>query len=856
MAGQRGVGTGTTRTPPGVPFRAGVVAVIAVLTVLGSCSPRPKGTAAPDAAGPSSELDLSFGESGRVTTDAAGAFARINDLAVQTDGKIVAAGSDFTLARYARDGSIDPSFGQDGLANGDMRDGEEAYGVAIQSDGKIIVVGNAYARGDSDFALARFHADGALDPSFSEDGLITADNGWTSARAYAVAIQDDGKVVVAGEAFGHGDPNFAIGRYNSDGTPDYSFGRGGWVLSDFGPGYGEAVRAVVVQPDGKILVAGSTAWFGAGSTGSGDFGLARYRGDGTPDATFGTNGLVVTDFAGGTDTATGLALLPDGDIVAVGGARVGERSVFALARYQSDGALAARFGTGGKATTHVGSDSAGASDVEVGPDGKLVVSGPHHGQEVQGAAIARYHPDGQQDRTFGGSGLVTAALPDVGDGVAMIVEGDGSIVIGGGAAEELEERLLLARYDPSGDRDPAFGDDGLVETRVGGGRDLARAVAIQSDERIVAAGSMNGALSVFRYLPDGAIDPSFGKGGFSATQVEGRSSEAAAVAIQADGRILVAGGAWEEHGGEGGVFVLARFHPDGTLDRTFGTNGRLTTEAGEDNPGALALAIQPDGRIIAVGQQSEEGAFLLLRYEPDGRLDRSFGTEGMVVTAFWDGVAQARAVALLSDGRILAAGSADADGRPGGTVFALARYHPDGRLDPTFDGDGLLTTAFGGEAEANAVALLPDGKIVAAGKAIVDGEQFALARYNPDGSLDPTFDGDGLLTTRFPGGDATARSLTILPGNKLVAAGSVGAPGATPGPTPDEAQSDVALARYNPDGSLDQDFGARGRVITDFGGRFDQAFAAALDPAARLIVVGNTHRPRQSPDLALARYRP
>src|SRR6266540_2032037 len=307
----------------------------------------------------SGTLDVSFGTGGKVTTDFGGPdLARA--IAVQPDGKIVAAGvafitggGDFALARYNRDGTLDASFGTGGTVTTDFVAGslDQAFSVAVQPDGKIVAVGLAVINGFSDFALARYNRDGTLDASFGADGRVTTDFAGAS-QAFSVAVQEDGKIVAAGQVSLGGDVDFALARYNRDGTLDASFGVGGRVTTDFGRS-SDAALSLALQPNGKIVAAGTTL-----ISGGFDFALARYNGDGTLDASFGTLGTVTTDFAGAGDVAFSVALQPNGKIVAAGRAFISGGFDFALARYTSDGWLDASFGTGGTVTT----DFAGAGD--------------------------------------------------------------------------------------------------------------------------------------------------------------------------------------------------------------------------------------------------------------------------------------------------------------------------------------------------------------------------------------------------------------------------------------------------------------------------------------------------------------
>ena len=404
--------------------------------------------------------------------------------------------------------------------------------------------------------------------------------------------------------------------------------------------------------------------------------------------------------------------------------------------------------------------------------------------------------DGDLDRTFGDGGRVTV---DVFGGVddlanAVAIQPDGKVVVAGSYAgfgsDGSTRTFALARFHPDGTPDPSFGTNGRVLTAFANGAAGANGVAIQPDGRIVAAGwwddddgVANADLALARYNPDGSLDPSFSGDG-KLTSDAGGQDVANAVAIAPNGTIITAGGV---KAGTHGDFLLARV--DATGNVVLGS--RIDFGAGAR---ANAVTIQPDGKIVAAGfvvtnAGSDDVDFALARLSPSGQPDATFSADGTVTTPITTADDRATAVAIQSDGRIVAAGKTD------GGDFALARYNPDGSLDPTFSGDGKQTSSFGAIGTftaigANAVAIQPDGKIVAAGSTIGDyrvGDDFALARYNPDGSLDPTFSGDGKQTTNFAGADH-ANAVALQPDGRIVAVGSTDA-----GPGGDY---DFALARY------------------------------------------------------------
>jgi uncharacterized delta-60 repeat protein len=382
----------------------------------------------------------------------------------------------------------------------------------------------------------------------------------------------------------------------------------------------------------------------------------------------------------------------------------------------------------------------------------------------------------------------------------------------------------------AGSLDSSFGGDGKVTTNFTTGDDLALSVAVQVDGKIVAAGGAPGSggrFAVARYNGDGTLDSTFSADGKVTTNFTSGRDFAAGVAVQADDRIVAAGTA--NFSGDARL-ALARYNPDGTLDTTFDGDGKVTTNLTSSFDAIYSVVIQSDGKIVVAGATGSGGSFAIARYNTDGTLDTTFSGDGHVATNFASGYDFADDVTIQADGKIVAAGAANYFG--GDPKFALARYNTDGTPDTTFGGDGKVTTNFtGGDDFAFGVAVQPaDGKIVAAGRAGGSGGMFALTRYNTDGTLDATFSGDGKATTNFTGGYDYADDVAVQPvDGKIVAAGSANAFGGNP---------TFGVARYDPDGTVDTTFTADGRVTTDFTGGADFAVGVALQADGKIVAAG------------------
>jgi uncharacterized delta-60 repeat protein len=734
---------------------------------------------------PDGTLDKSFSGDGRQTTEFPGADDGATGVALQSDGKVVVVGRtgfgspfgssyDFAVARYNPNGSLDTSFSGDGKQTASFGESDVAKGVAIQADGKIVAVGNdCNGNPDTtcDFALARFNSNGSLDTSFSGDGKQTADFGYVDI-ADATRVQGDGKIVVVGHVSQiQSAPDFALARFNSNGSLDTGFSGDGKQTTEFGSS-GDRAHGVAIQADGKIVAVGESL----GSSGF-DFALARYNPNGSLDTSFSGDGKQTTD-SGGSEAASGVKLQSDGKIVAVGS----DDADFALARYNPNGSLDTTFSGDGKQTTDFGG-SDGARGVALQADGKIVAVGIAGGNGSS-FAVARYNPNGTLDATFSDDGKQTTSFGGYFDGAAAVaLQADGKIVAVGHAGAANGD-FALTRYNPNGSLDTTFSGDGKQTTDFGND-DGARAVALQADGKIVVVGR-SADVALARYNPNGSLDTTFSGDGKQTIDLGGFGHGASAVALQADGKIVVGGSACSS--GVCGDFALARYNPNGSLDTTFSGDGKQTTNLGDAAEGVTGVAIQGDGKIVAAGSGGPDfGDFALARYNPNGSLDTSFSGDGKQTTDF-GGSDAANAVALQG-GKIVLVGSGSLGGT-GGNDFALARYNPNGSLDTTFSGDGKQTTDFGTGDAANAVALQGDGKIVAAGRgAGGGGYAFALARYNANGVLDTGFSGDGKQTTDFgfPNQIGGASGVALQGDGKIVAVG-VGS-----GPTQTD---DFALARY------------------------------------------------------------
>jgi uncharacterized delta-60 repeat protein len=394
-------------------------------------------------------LDNTFGTNGRVITDIVAENNEARDLVIQPDGKIVVAGKSstgsidqFALARYDVNGVLDNTFGSGGLVVTNVSMGDDVIrGMALQTDGKIVVVGYAGVANEY-LAVARYNADGTLDNTFATNGidsLLILNNPGDGDRSVPndVKIQADGKIVVAGFVKDSGgNSNFAVVRYNSNGTLDTSFGIGGKQM--YFRGFGDSeLESLAIQSDGKIVIAGHY-YNGADK----DFYVARINQFGM-DNSFGTNGVATYDFGSGNDEAWAVALQTDGSILLAGNVSNGNDADFGLLKYTTAGVLDNTFGTAGVVTTELGANVDDYPiEVIMQPDGKILVTGVKFGT-TQDLVIARYSAAGTLDNTFGTNGLVIDDINNTNQiAFDIALQTDGKIVITGVSDED----LMTSRY--------------------------------------------------------------------------------------------------------------------------------------------------------------------------------------------------------------------------------------------------------------------------------------------------------------------------------------------------------------------------------------------------------------------------
>jgi uncharacterized delta-60 repeat protein len=381
------------------------------------------------------------------------------------------------------------------------------------------------------------------------------------------------------------------------GSLDGTFNTTGYVVTPITSG-DDWGRSVVIQPNGKIVVGGrsyDTQW---------KFSMARYLINGALDPSFGTGGKVVTAM-GMEGGAYSIARQSNGKLVMAGYYNNGSNYDFALARFDTTGALDLTFNSTGKVSTAIGSASDVAHAVAIQTDQKIVVVGYSNNGTNYDIALTRYNTNGALDATFGSGGKVVTPVGSYDDDVyGLVIQPNGKIVVAGYSFNGTTNQGVLARYLPGGTLDNTFGTNGIVLLPNGGQWDNFFSLARQSDGKLVCGGyhspaTTNRNFTILRFDTTGVLDPTFSGNGVVQTDFYGNDDEAYGVVVQPNGQIVAAGYAIN---GTAKNFALTRYNANGTVDNTFGSSGIVTTPLGNPNAYGISLALQTDGKIVVAGR--------------------------------------------------------------------------------------------------------------------------------------------------------------------------------------------------------------------------------------------------------------
>ena len=785
-------------------------------------------------------------------------------------------------------GDLDPSFGVGGKVTTEFREGTTtsvvARATALQADGKVVAVG--------DGGIARYMPNGSPDLTFGVGARVEYPY-----AARSVAIQSDGKIVVGGGIGQYTSDDFVVSRYLSNGTLDTTFDGDGHILTDFG-NIGEVVRDVAIQANGRIIAVGYS---------NDSIAIARYTTTGVLDTTFDGDGRFLRRF--GThrsDAANAVALQADGRIVVTGISHVDSSFNFTnydffVMRLNSGGSLDRTFGSVGFVNMNFGYASYSydeARNVAIQSDGRIVVTGLSQSSFRSYVAVSRYNTDGSPDTGFSQwgykllptstvtngqnpGGEIAIVLPDgklltSTNGWIHRINTDGSDDTAFSVGGELKSALLqpdgklvvsgtfqgwfgVVRTDAAGVKDSTFSADGIAVTDFGPAHDEAGGATLQSDGRIVVVGTSERSFAVARYSSTGRLDTTFSLDGRSIINFgdDVFTAFATDVAIQPDGKTVIVGTVIRiENQSSIAQLAVVRLNPDGSLDTTFGGTGKVLTDVGGYG-GANSVALQSDGRIV-VGGFGSGGYFTIVRYLPNGTLDSSFSGDGKqsLVSGYYG--SRINDLAILPDGRILAVGDYYT---ATGSWPMMIRLMPNGAYDRSFGTNGRRIDSTGSQRTANEVAILSDGSFLVAGNSTekVNGSEtnkMAVSKYDIGGNgrfftaVETVIYASDSTPFEQPQTGSLLRSMIVQPDGKIVLAGS--------------SYAGVTLIRLNSSGERDTSFNGDGRATALIGPASNpyQDYRGAdllYQPDGRLLVVGSlqtfgSSRPNNK-DFALARFQ-
>ncbi len=666
-------------------------------------------------------------------------------------------------------------------------------------------------------------------PGFGNNGVVLTSFHTSAVPAGGVAVMPlhDGKTLISVGSM--------LVRHLPDGQLDHTYGFNGFS-QQLQLGTGMAVNVATMQPNGGVLVFGSVP-----NGGNKHPFIARYMPNGFLDFNFGTNGVATLPL-GNLISANEVAVLGDNKIILSGLATMNGIEKFYLVRLLPDGKMDPSFGSGGMVSYESAEYRFTLKDMVLHPDGRIVVAGISE-DPTPVIRLAQFLPNGSPDRSFGGEGTVASGLGNYNDLRAIAIQPDGKIVAVGTGTFQMST-LGILRFLPNGMLDPQFGTAGrkhIVNDFTNQYRYELSDVIILPNGKILIGGSYNDKATIWQFASNGDQDLSFY--GTGMLQYDKPASKVSNMAVYPDGRIGFTG--YLPHQvAQNMTYLFARLLPNGHPDYSLANASFIMGNAQSGMAEYQALAVQPDGKILAAGSSrkpnTEDYDIAIARYHTNGMLDQSFGTMGKQLVDISTGD-MAHAIALYPDGRIAIGGKTSSGGQ---SDFVVVRLLANGMRDNSFDGDGVKTLDFAGANDiAYSVLVQPDGKIIASGSATEGGiAGFALARFLQNGMPDVSFSADGKQVTMLGGSSAAIGA--ALQGNGKILLGGSGYQNGT-------NNSDFILTRYNSDGTLDASFGMGGIRRTDFGGN---DFAEAMMLHNGRIYLGGYVDNNSTYSLALAQY--
>lgn len=800
----------------------------------------------------SGEIDTTFGINGKVTTGFGAGYSNANAVAVQLDGKIIVGGTcqtsegsnHFALARYNTDGTLDDTFGVNGKIV--PRVFEVPYqlvynvvsSIVLLDNGKFLVAG-AYGidYNPSGTVIARFNNDGTIDYTFGTDGKVYSEG--VIPFKDNLKIQPDGKFIVGSKKYlganGINYEGFEFDRYSQHGVLDTAFGTDGKVITSFG-NVSSKISSFALLPDGKFIASGAYSPINQSSS----IAIVKYNNDGSLDTSFDTDGKVITTFGTGS-SCYGVYITSNlnGKIIVAATVITSNTTVlnFGLIQYNPNGSLDTTFDGDGKALSIIDDGFYGIKSVTKDENGKYLVNFTDGNLNFY-SVIRKYNTDISLDSTFGTNGKIQASF-DLGLNGAQnaTITTDSKIVIVGNfvSNDYTSNNFGIAKYNSNGTLDTTFDTDGKLTTKFEYSSDELKKIIVLPDNKIIAIGTSryrqpnNAGFSnivLSKYNSNGSLDVSFGNSGKVYSVFGENVYTILNFVVQTDGKILV-NAYYSVFPSSQFVFELIRYNANGSLDVTFGNNGKIVT-----TPILLSLVNPTNGKFLFNGINnlpSGENEYTLIKYNANGTIDNSFGSNGTVAYNVGNSPFGYSSVVLQPDGKIIASGSYS--NLSGQLNYLTIRYNSNGTIDSTFGTNGTIITPTQGNVNSNFVQ--SDEKIIVCGSSSNgSGINFSSIKYDSNGTIDSSYGINGIASISLDQ-YYQINSVYLQPDNKILVALSQY--------NPQQNANEFKVKRINADGSIDTDFGVDNGITTSFYNGYNEAFSIGLQSDNKIIVAGTTN---------------
>lgn len=773
------------------------------------------------------DLDTSFGINGISRYNLWDATFKVKSHAILTDGKIIVAGEiengvklQGFLVRLLNNGELDVTFGTQGKVVHPFLEGFNV--VKVQSDGKLLV-GSGYK---NDFAVARYLANGTIDTGFAYDGTYyNIDEEpilGIPRKVIDIEIQSDNKIIgIFSLGVGTNNYQHRIFRLNTNGILDDTLN----VVDSFG--IGNFPVSLSLQTDGKIVIGGKYN-IGTNTT----VFVARYNSNGSVDNTFNSNGRRTFTLSGTSDiNPTDMLLQPDGKIVLGGNFFFNANRFLFLVRINTNGSFDTSFSDDGFYSVNVSSDVGfGTGKIALQPDGKIIQMDTYLNPQTnfRDILLVRYFAVGGVDTTFNGGTLgATFSFNNFNDSPGDISIVNNQLFVSGNTeASQIQNNMAFARLDLNPTSlDSSFGNGGFKQLAVSHPtyEKIFKSI-IQSDNKVVTLARIfvneDFYWAIHRYNEDGTLDTTFGDNGKLGLTVFFSNFD---IGIDNNNKIIVAGRSVSSTG------FIFRLTPDGDIDTTFGNQGitnfpQLSNFSFKIN----SIKVQSDNKIILGGLNAnaiDNTNFLLIRFNADGTFDTTFGINGISQVGLNNNPESIQAIEVVNDGKILAVGYTR-ENFGNDLQAVIMRFNAVGLLDPTFNGNGKFLTGIPVEQSMKGdIKLQADGKILTTFES--NSSLFSLFRFNSNGTLDTTFASGGVANTIINANEKWAQ-IYYNPTTQLIT---------VIGTTYDVEVGKFALVRYFASGDIDFNFGNSGVVVTDLNGSGEVVTATPTNNG-KLVVSG------------------